>query len=283
MSLFETKTWWSTRVAVDDEFDASHLVVCNIDNDPLKSEKIVVASYGGLLKIFQPQFSQYKASHLLYEDHFNEPILQIQAGRYSSMNDQLVLCVLHFKSIAFYQFKKQKNEITSKMIAKCNLERNAYNFIPGKFGESERELICIQSEDGMLQFCDLNKIFCSIKLNNFIIPGPIEYIPRVDCICIQNSSYEIETYKYEAIFSKNASLSSDKTLNPFWKTLIGETAMSFSKYETSQGYVLVAACEHHIYILTGNGGAVRSIKKLNCIPSFFVINEFGPSPHLNFV
>lgn len=283
MSLFETKTWWSTRVAVDDEFDAAHQNVSNIDNDASKSDKIVVGSFGGLLKIYQPQFGEYKASQLLYENQFNEPILQISTGRYSSMNDQIVLCILHFRTVAFYQFKKTKNEVSSKMIAKCDLERNAYNFIPGKFGDSEREMICIQSEDGILQFCDLNKIFCSIKQNNFIIPGPIEYIPKVDCICIQNSCYELEAYKYESIFSKHASPSNEKALNPFWKTLIGETAQSFSKYETSQGYVLVSACEHHIFILTGNGGLLRSIKKLNCVPSYFVVNEYGPSPHLNFV
>lgn len=114
MSLFQTKVWWSTKVSVDDEFDASHLVVSNIDNDANRSEKIVVASYSGLLKIYQPQFGQYKASHLLYEHKFDEPILQIEAGRYSSMSDQLVLCILHFKTIAFYQFKRNRNEVSSK-------------------------------------------------------------------------------------------------------------------------------------------------------------------------
>jgi len=153
------------------------------------------------------------------------------------MSDQIILCILHFKSIAFFQFKRNKGEFTSKLIAKCDMERNAYNFIPGKFGDSEREQICIQSEDGLLQFCDLNKIFCQTKIPNFIIPGPIEYIPKIDCICIQNSCYEIEAYKYETIFSKNANPSNDKPLITLWKTLIGETAMNFSKYETSQGYV----------------------------------------------
>jgi Bardet-Biedl syndrome 9 protein len=163
------------------------------------------------------------------------------------------------------------------------MTRNAYNFIPGKFGDSNRELICVQTEDGLLQFCDLNKIILSIQLEKFIIPGPIEYIPGVDCICVQNSCYEIEAYKYATIFAKNANPSTDKTLTPAWRTLIGETAMSFNKYETSAGYVLVAACEHHIFILTGQQGILRSIKKLLCVPSYFVINNNGPVPHLNFI
>lgn len=161
MSLFESKVWWSTKVASDDEFDAQHLVVANIDNDSSRADKIVVGSFGGILKIWQPLFGGYKASHLLLEHKFDEPILQIEAGRYSSMNDLLVLCVLHFKSIEFYQFKRTKGEMNMKIVARCQFERNAYNFIPGKFGNSERELICIQSEDGMLSFCDLNKIFCN--------------------------------------------------------------------------------------------------------------------------
>ena len=75
-------------------------------------------------------------------------------------------------------------------------------------------MICIQSEDGMLSFCDLSKIFCSVQLNNFITPGPIEYVPKVDCIVIQNSSYEIEAYKYDAIFTKFANPSNEKSLLP---------------------------------------------------------------------
>lgn len=79
-------------------------------------------------------------------------------------------------------------------------------------------------------------IIGSIQINGFLIPGPIEYIPKVDCICLQNSSYEIEAYKYDTIFTKYANPSNDKTLTAQWKTLIGESAMSFSKYETAQGY-----------------------------------------------
>ena len=33
MSLFQTKEWWSTRVASNEEFDERHLVVANIDNN----------------------------------------------------------------------------------------------------------------------------------------------------------------------------------------------------------------------------------------------------------
>jgi Bardet-Biedl syndrome 9 protein len=77
-------------VASEHEFDASHLVVSNIDNDSNRADKIVVASFQGILKIYQPLFGGYKATHLLYENTFDEPILQIEAGRYSSMNDQII-------------------------------------------------------------------------------------------------------------------------------------------------------------------------------------------------
>jgi Bardet-Biedl syndrome 9 protein len=54
MSLFQAKEFWSTRVSPTEEFDEKHLLVCNIDNTEPSTDKIVVGSFQGYLRIYNP-------------------------------------------------------------------------------------------------------------------------------------------------------------------------------------------------------------------------------------
>lgn len=54
MSVFQSREWWGVRVAANEEFDEKHLWVENIDNDPAGQEKIIVGSFSGFLRIYQP-------------------------------------------------------------------------------------------------------------------------------------------------------------------------------------------------------------------------------------
>ena len=84
MSLFQVKEWWETRCGVNEEFDYNHLIVDNIDNEPTPSDKIVTASIDGTVRIYLPNESEYKIEHLILEKKFDDAILQIEFGRFSS-------------------------------------------------------------------------------------------------------------------------------------------------------------------------------------------------------
>jgi len=55
MSIFQNKEWWSTRVGENEEFDPNHLCVANIDNAQNATQKIIVGSYSGKLRVYKPE------------------------------------------------------------------------------------------------------------------------------------------------------------------------------------------------------------------------------------
>jgi hypothetical protein len=65
------------------------LCVANIDNDPKGVEKIITGSFQGYLRIYTPRQQGYKVDDLM-EFQLDEPILQIEAGRFvKSVGDAL--------------------------------------------------------------------------------------------------------------------------------------------------------------------------------------------------
>nr|CAD7410442.1 unnamed protein product [Timema poppensis] len=82
MSLFKVRDLWSTQCGVDETFDRSSLCLANIGGP---SDKIIVGSHSGFLRVFQPsiggELSGYKATDLLIETHLQHPILQVAAGK----------------------------------------------------------------------------------------------------------------------------------------------------------------------------------------------------------
>lgn len=82
MSLFQAREWWSHRPSGEgEECQSGSLLVCNIDNDPRGGDKIVTGSFSGVLRIYAPKVSGYRVEDLC-EFQFDEPILQIEAGRF---------------------------------------------------------------------------------------------------------------------------------------------------------------------------------------------------------
>ena len=101
MSLFQSREWWGVRVSANEEFDEKHLWVENIDNAPGGQDKIIVGSFSGFLRIYQPERDNYSIEHLLYECDLGDPIMQIQGGNFRKTQEPS-LCVLHFKRVSFY-------------------------------------------------------------------------------------------------------------------------------------------------------------------------------------
>lgn len=107
MSLFSLKEWWSTRVSSSEEFDDRHLVITNIDNQPEEKpdqNKIIVGSFSGILRIFTPHRRDFRTEDMVFENNFEEPIVQIEKGFLQPLLTQVALCVLFFKKVAVYQF-----------------------------------------------------------------------------------------------------------------------------------------------------------------------------------
>lgn len=48
----------------------------------VSADKIVVGSFQGLVRIYKPSASQFSASHVILEQQFSSPVLQVAVGRF---------------------------------------------------------------------------------------------------------------------------------------------------------------------------------------------------------
>jgi hypothetical protein len=87
MSLFEAREWWSAENDhQDDELRFGRRALCtgNVDNQVPGSEKIVVGSLAGQIRVYAPTQRNYRIEDLVLEKDLGKPILQISAGRFFS-------------------------------------------------------------------------------------------------------------------------------------------------------------------------------------------------------
>jgi Bardet-Biedl syndrome 9 protein len=54
MSIFQIKEWWATKIGNGEEFDTASITVANVDNSIPSSQKIIVGSFSGVIRIFNP-------------------------------------------------------------------------------------------------------------------------------------------------------------------------------------------------------------------------------------
>jgi Bardet-Biedl syndrome 9 protein len=114
MSLFKARDWWRVSCGQHEEFDKGSLCIGNVDNSSdgrgarsmlrrckskascnacmqdaawhhgIRAVKVIVGSFQGLLRIYQPREREYKVEDLLLEVELEQAILQLEAGRFSS-------------------------------------------------------------------------------------------------------------------------------------------------------------------------------------------------------
>ena len=66
------------------------------------------------------------------------------------------------------------------LLYKHSLARSACNMCKGPFGIAKgKDYICVQSLDGELLFLEQERVSFSKFLPNFLVPGPICYVPQV--------------------------------------------------------------------------------------------------------
>ncbi|KAJ7401326.1 hypothetical protein BTVI_97118 [Pitangus sulphuratus] len=88
MSLFKARDWWSTVLGEKEEFDQGCLCVADVDNSGTGQDKVIVGSYMGYLRIFNPHpvkpGDEVQPEDLLLEVQLQEPILQVEVGKFVS-------------------------------------------------------------------------------------------------------------------------------------------------------------------------------------------------------
>lgn len=184
MSLFKARDWWSTVLGEKEEFDQGCLCLADVDN-----------SGNG-------QGDGAQAEDLLLEVHLRDPVLQVQVGKFVSGTEMLHLAVLHSRKLCVYSVSgtlgnvEHGNQYQIKLMYEHNLQRTACNMTYGTFGGVKgRDLICIQSMDGMLMVFEQESYAFGRFLPGSLLPGPLAYSSRTDSFITVSSCRQVESYK----------------------------------------------------------------------------------------
>ncbi|NXE50515.1 PTHB1 protein, partial [Casuarius casuarius] len=294
MSLFKARDWWSTVLGEKEEFDQGCLCVADVDNSgqgKFRINKIIVGSYMGYLRIFNPHPVKpgdgVQAEDLLLEVQLREPILQVEVGKFVSGTEVLHLAVLHCRKLCVYAVSgtlgnvEHGNQYQIKLMYEHNLQRTACNMTYGPFGGVKgRDLICIQSMDGMLMLFEQESYAFGRFLPGFLLPGPLTYSSRTDSFITVSSCRQVESYKYQVLaFATDADerqeteqqkLSSGKRLVVDWVLNIGEQALDICVVSFNQAVSSVFVLGERNFFCLKDNGQIRFMKKLDCNPSCFL-------------
>ena len=108
MSLFQAQEWWSAKSSVDHEFAHGAMCLSPFNGSSGKSNLVIVGSLGGNLRIYHPLATHgsgdIDSNDLLHEVDLDQPILQVESGRFVDRDSQS-LCVLHPRKVTVYTLK----------------------------------------------------------------------------------------------------------------------------------------------------------------------------------
>ncbi|XP_027622663.1 protein PTHB1 isoform X2 [Tupaia chinensis] len=291
MSLFKARDWWSSVLGEEEEFDQGCLCLADVDNSGNGQDKIIVGSFMGYLRIFNPQPVRTgdgaQAEDLLLEVHLRDPVLQVEVGKFVSGAETLHLAVLHPRKLCVYSVSgtlgnvEHGNQYQIKLMYEHNLQRTACNMTCGPFGGVKgRDLICIQSVDGMLMVFEQESYAFGRFLPGALLPGPLAYSPRTDAFITVSSCRQVESYKYQVLaFATDADkrqeteqqkLGSGKRLVMDWTLNIGEQALDIRVVSFSQSASSVFVLGERNFFCLKDNGQIRFMKKLDCSPSCFL-------------
>eukprot|EP01006_Ploeotia_vitrea_P029213 TRINITY_DN61798_c0_g1_i1.p1 TRINITY_DN61798_c0_g1~~TRINITY_DN61798_c0_g1_i1.p1 ORF type:complete len:865 (-),score=120.59 TRINITY_DN61798_c0_g1_i1:1500-4094(-) len=308
-SLFKARDFWSTKCGNGEEYDKKSLVVANIDNDQNGSEKIIVGSFSGILRVFYPKQKGFNADDLLLEQELEMPILQLAAGQFLPNSGAIALAVLHPRKLAVYVISRAggTTEGTDPLAKQYTvakqyehwMERTSYNMCYGPFGSVYgKDFLCVQSMDGQLQFFEQDKLIFARFLHNFLVPGHLCYCQKIDSFITNTSTFEVECYKYQTLASSYGSeektndkdnepqqeeqpKSSGKRVSVTWSVNIGEDVVDIRTARYSNGLApgevdILVLGERHLYCIKEQG-QIRMQKRLDyfssCLTPFPIKKE----------
>uniref|UniRef100_A0A2K5YIC3 Bardet-Biedl syndrome 9 n=1 Tax=Mandrillus leucophaeus TaxID=9568 RepID=A0A2K5YIC3_MANLE len=240
MSLFKARDWWSTILGDKEEFDQGCLCLANVDN----------------------------------------------SGN-GQGTEMLHLAVLHSRKLCVYSVSgtlgnvEHGNQYQMKLMYEHNLQRTACNMTYGSFGGIKgRDLICIQSMDGMLMVFEQESYAFGRFLPGFLLPGPLAYSSRTDSFITVSSCRQVESYKYQVLaFATDADkrqeteqqkLGSGKRLVVDWTLNIGEQAFDICIVSFNQSASSVFVLGERNFFCLKDNGQIRFMKKLDWSPSCFL-------------
>ncbi|XP_068405392.1 protein PTHB1 isoform X4 [Eschrichtius robustus] len=291
MSLFKARDWWSTVLGEKEEFDQGCLCLADVDNTGNGQDKVIVGSFMGYLRIFNPHPVKTgdgaQAEDLLLEVHLRDPILQVEVGKFVSGTEMLHLAVLHSRKLCVYSVSGSLGNVEHgtqyqiKLMYEHNLQRTACNMTYGSFGGVKgRDLICIQSMDGMLMVFEQESYAFGRFLPGSLLPGPLAYSYRTDSFITVSSCRQVESYKYQVLaFATDADkrqeteqqkLGSGKRLVVDWTLNIGEQALDICIVSFNQSASSVFVLGERNFFCLKDNGQIRFMKKLDCSPSCFL-------------
>lgn len=191
--------------------------------------KIVVGTFQGLLRIYAPvRRDSFLPADLRLEQQLGGPILQVVAGRILSYvhcarefsrlilrfrgSSNIGIAVLHPRKVSVYtvQTSQEATICTLERRYEHRLEHTAFNMLVGPFGGVQgespsvilcnnilpgKDFLCVQSMDGVISFFERESATYSRLLPNFLLPGPLSYIPKIDCFITSNAQLDIECFR----------------------------------------------------------------------------------------
>jgi Bardet-Biedl syndrome 9 protein len=296
MSVFQLQEWWNVQMSQSEEFDIGCMSVGNVDNASPATDKIVIGSQQGMLRIYAPTRPQYRVEDLYLEEMLGLPILQVMIGLFIPAVDNLLgLAVLHPKKLVVYevvgQGMKDNKPASYYALQKC-YEHNlgldgkhftAYNMISGPFGGVRgRDMILVQSLDGKLQIFEQSANAFTRQLVDCLVPCPITYLPKLDSFVATNYACHAECYRYQVLASSQTDIGTNgsrgsTTTGQFnltalrsalveWTVNMGESCLqliegNFSGSESTKGCgEVLALCEQSMFLIKGSGGIIQQRK-----------------------
>ncbi|XP_032228416.1 protein PTHB1 isoform X2 [Nematostella vectensis] len=286
MSLFKARDWWAAYCGNGEEFDTGCLCVGNIDNSSTISDKVIVGSYHGILRIYLPKATNFKPEDLMLEIQLQQPILQVEIGHFVSGSESLHLALLHPRKLAIYSVQAVSgavdhgNHYTLNLVYEHLLERSAFNMTIGPFGGVKgKDFICVQSMDGMLSFFEQESFAFGRFLPGFLLPGPVGYIGKTDSFLVCTTARQVESYKYQTLaVATDANNKEDignkkisgKKLTVDWTTNIGECALDIKVFSTSSSPTSILVLGERSLFCMKEDGTIRFMKKFEYNPSAFI-------------
>ncbi|GAB6018791.1 Protein PTHB1, variant 2 [Chamberlinius hualienensis] len=261
------------------------------------AEKIVVGGYSGILYIFSPTCNQRsdEVAHspsinsVLLESQLALPILHIAAGKFVSSSDNICLAILHPRKLVIYGISlimgnvDHGSQYQMGVIYEHNLERSAFSMITGPFGRvNGRDFICVLSLDGTISIFEQESYIFSRFLPGVLLPGPITYNSKTDSFIFASSSYQLESYKYQALALSTSSKNTEpgQKIMPDWSYNLGESALDLSVIITKTGASLIYILgERHIFCIKDNG-TLKFMKKFEFHPTSFHVYLHGDEDNI---
>jgi Bardet-Biedl syndrome 9 protein len=145
------------------------------------------------------------------------------------------------------------------------------------------EYLCVQSMDGMLSVFEHESFSLSCFLPKVLLPGPFKYIQKSDSFITVNSSWELESYKYQILATSASTLErktndnnanstnvKQKKILPEFTYNLGEAAIDIEivNYNNSSNCSILVLGERSLYCFSDTC-VLKYMKKFDFNPSCF--------------